>query len=98
MVSLDSYLVVVALFGLSFCAACLIKRGTAARGVHLASLLFPIAFLVLILATQPLALSLHVAPGMNGARISLLLATIAPLLGTVLAYVIPSNNRLEPSR
>jgi len=98
MVSLDSHLEVVALLGLSFCAAYLIKRSTARRGVRMASLLFPIAFLVLMLASQPLALSLHVAPGMNGARIDLLLTIMAPLLGTVLAYLMPANNRFDRSR
>jgi len=98
MVSLDSHLEVVALLGLSFCAAYLIKRSTARRGVRMASLLFPIAFLVLMLASQPLGLSLHVAPGMNGARIDLLLTIMAPLLGTVLAYLMPANNRFDRSR
>ena len=95
MVSLDSHFEVVALIGLSFFAACLIKRSAARRSVLIASLLFPSAFLVLILASQPLVLSSHVSPGMHGVRINLLLAAIAPLLGTVLAYVVPSNNRFE---
>jgi hypothetical protein len=95
MVSLDSHLEVIALLGLSFCAAYLIKRSSARRSVRIASLLFPAAFLVLMLAFQPLALSLHVAPGMNGARINLLLALFAPLLGTVLAYVMPSKQSVR---
>jgi hypothetical protein len=98
MVSLDSHLEVVAMLGLSFCAAYLIKRSVAGRGVLIASLLFPTAVLVLILASQPLALSSHIAHGMNGVRINLLLLAISPLLGTVLAYVVPSDNRLERSR
>jgi hypothetical protein len=98
MVSLDSHLEVVAVFGLSFFAAHLVKRSAASRGVLIASLLFPAAFLVLILASQPLALSLHVSPDMNWLRINLLLSAIAPLLATVLAYVVPSNNRFERSR
>jgi len=98
MVSLDSHIEVVALLGLSFCAAYLIKRRETRRAVLIASILFPIAFLVLILASQPLIWSLHVAPGMNGVRIDLFLAAIAPLLGTVLAYVLPFYSRFERSR
>jgi hypothetical protein len=97
-VSIDSHLEVVVMLGLSFCAAYLIKRRAASRGVLMASLLFPTAFLILILASQPLALSLQVSPDMNWLRINLLLSAIAPLLGTVLAYVVPSNNRLERAR
>jgi hypothetical protein len=98
MVTLDSHLEVVAQLGLSFCAAYLIKRSGARRSVLAASLLFPTVSLVLILASQPGVLSLHVAPGMNGLRINFLLLAIAPLLGMVLAYAVPSNNRFERSR
>jgi hypothetical protein len=91
MVSLDSYLEVIALLALSFFAAYLVKLNTAKRGLFAASLLFPTAFLALILTSQPLVLSLRVAPGMNGVRIVLLLSALAPLLGAVLAYVAPSR-------
>jgi hypothetical protein len=91
MVSLDSYLEIVALLGVSFCAACLVKRRTPGRGALIASFLGPVASLALIVAAVPQAFLLN-ASTMSAFRAVLWMTAVAPLLGTALAYAVVSSN------
>jgi hypothetical protein len=85
-VSLDSYFADAAIVSLCLWVGLLIKRSAPARGVLVASFLFPLLWLILLL-------SMMLPPNhMSGAvRISFLVAAVAPVLSLVLAYSLPSN-------
>jgi hypothetical protein len=87
MISLDSYLEIVALLVLSFWAAGLVKRRIASRGVLIASFLAPVGTLVFIVAA-----SLNASASMSALRAVLWMTAVAPLLSTALAYTIFSSN------
>jgi hypothetical protein len=93
-VSLDSYIADAAILGLCFLAGRLIRRNAPARGVLLASFLFPVLWLILLL------LMMLPPNHMTGPiRLSFLVAAVAPILSLALAYTLPANSaRSGPDR
>jgi hypothetical protein len=85
-VSLDSYFADAAIACLCLWVGLLIKSSAPARGVLIASFVFPVLWLFL------LVVMIRPPNHMSGAlRISFLVAAVAPLLSLALAYALPSN-------
>ena len=94
-VSLDSYLEIVELVVVGFCAACVVKRRTLRSDVLLASFLGPLAYLAFIVGAVPQVFSLHVANGVSALRAVLWITAVAPLLSTALAYAVVSSGQFR---
>jgi hypothetical protein len=89
-VSADSYFAAGALAALCFWVGLMIKRSAPARWTLVASLLFPLLWLILFrFAVYP------PARGVSPIRVVYTAIALAPLLGLVLAYVLPARQRLE---
>ena len=90
-VSVDSYLAVVAMFILSFWVGRVLWTRAPERSTLLLSLVAPLGWFLALLwaAYHPRQLSL------SALGFVLLFTALAPLLGLLLAYSLPSNQRLE---
>jgi hypothetical protein len=88
LVSLDSYLEIIALLVACFCTACSVKRRTLRSGVLLASLLGPLAYLTFIVVAVPQVFSFNVSSGVSALRSVLWITAVAPLFSTALAYAV----------
>jgi hypothetical protein len=90
-VSVDSYIAIAAILILSFWVGRILSRRAPARPTVLISLIVPFVWFVAVIRTLywPVPLSF------NTLSVDLFLTASAPLFGLLLAYSLPSNQRLE---